>query len=259
MTQFDPICRPGSSDLHIWREVFIRDEYRVPPLSSSDIVIDVGAHIGAFTCASLARGAGRVIAFEPDADSFSLLALNTKNYLNACKGSGTVELNNVAVWRSDKQQPLRITSVRFNSILHSYHHAAQCTLFNDADTIPVESVGLDAVLERFTQVALLKLDCEGAEWPILLTSQKLNKVARLLLEAHSLPWKIAESGRAAPSCVIDEFGSYTVGDLKDWLRKAGLVCVRDKIDPAYLNNPAFYFGLLEFEDTARHGQWKFVA
>jgi FkbM family methyltransferase len=237
----------------------VRDEYHVSPLSSSDIVIDVGAHIGAFTCTCFARGAGRIVAFEPDADSFSLLTLNAKNYLNTYNGSGTVELHNAAVWRSDKQQPVHITSARFNSILRSYHHAAQCTLFNDADTVPVESIGLDSVLDSFTEVTLLKLDCEGAEWPILFTSRQLNKVARLLLEVHSLPWKIAESGRSAPSCIIDEFGSYTIDDLKDWLRKAGLVCVRDKIDPAYLNNPVFYFGLLEFENCGRHRQSKFAA
>ena len=249
MKPFSPVCRPVSSDSDIWHEVFSCNDYQIPELSSSDVVIDVGAHIGAFTCACLARGAQRVIAFEPDASSFLLAGQNIRDYLASHHFARCPVLHNAAVWRSDRQESLQITNARFNSLIHAFHHAAQCTLFHDAHTMPVHSVGLDTVLQPLSEVALLKLDCEGAEWPIIFTSTQLYKVRRLVLEVHSLAWKAAESGREFSSSLFDEFGRYTVEDLKALLRKAGLTCTRERINHNYLNNSAFYFGLLAFERT----------
>jgi hypothetical protein len=43
---------------------------------------------------------------------------------------------------------------------------------------------LDAILERFSRVKLLKIDCEGSEFPILLTSRRLDHVERVVGEIH---------------------------------------------------------------------------
>src|SRR5437667_3602595 len=72
MKSFSLTYRFLSSDESIWTEVYFRNQYNLPALSPSDVVVDVGAHTGAFTCGCLARGGRRIIAFKPDPDSFAL-------------------------------------------------------------------------------------------------------------------------------------------------------------------------------------------
>src|SRR2546422_8790248 len=72
MKSFSPTYRFFSSDESIWTEVYFHNQYNLSALSPSDVVVDVGAHTGAFISACLSRGARRIIAFEPDPDSFSL-------------------------------------------------------------------------------------------------------------------------------------------------------------------------------------------
>ena len=247
MKSFFPMYRSFSSDKNIWNDVYFHNEYLLSALSPSGMVIDIGAHTGAFTCACLDGGARRIIAFEPDPESFALAMENIQDYLDCRELSASVEVHDSAVWRSDRQDMLRITHARFSELTQSYHQAAQTTLFNDKDTMPVHSVGLDNILRPLHEVALLKLDCEGAEWPILFTAAQLGKVRRLLLEVHSLAWKAYELGRIVPADIIAEFGHYTFDDLKAHLQSFGLLCVAEKIKWNFSNNPKFYFGLVVFE------------
>jgi len=247
MKSFFPNYRFCSSDKSIWNDVYYRDEYDLPSLTPSDVVVDVGAHTGAFTCACLNRGATRIIAFEPDPDSFALAMENIQDYLNSLELAASVEVYNSAVWRSDRQDILRITKTRFSALTNSYHHGAQSVLFNDKDTTPVHSVALDNILRPLGKVSLLKLNCEGAELPILFTSTQLGKVRRLLFGIHSLPWKAYELGRRIPPELFAEFGHSTFEDLKTYLQEFGLRCVREQIEGNFLNEPDFYFGKVAFE------------
>lgn len=226
----------------------MRNEYEIPILSQEDLVIDVGAHIGSFTCACLARGARGVIAFEPDSSSFQIAKSNVANFVAAFDCAERPILRQAAVWRSDRDERLFLTDARYNPILNSCHYAAQCTLFRDEDVRPVDSVALDRILDPFPYISILKLDCEGAEWPILLTSTQLHKVRKLLVELHSLEWKAAESGRVPSASVLGRhFQGLSVEDLKARLHTVGLHCTKERIHHDYLRNPAFYFGLVVFE------------
>jgi hypothetical protein len=50
----------------------------------------------------------------------------------------------------------------------------------------VNSIPFDHILAKFEHVKLLKLDCEGSEFPILLTSKLLSKVDRIIGEYHEV-------------------------------------------------------------------------
>jgi FkbM family methyltransferase len=222
MASFTPVYRANSSDEVIWNEVFFGDCYQIPELGQNDMVIDVGAHTGAFICACLRKGAKNLIAFEPDTESFALAKQNLTNYTASVDSTHDVVLKNLAVWRSDAQEQLMLSKVRFSELTNSMHFAAQSTLFKDAESYSVESVGLDSVLNPFSEVRLLKLDCEGAEWPILFTCTQLAKVRRLSMEVHSLAWKSHELSRAMPYDLNREFGRYSFNDLKAHLQRSGL-------------------------------------
>ena len=62
---------------------------------------------------------------------------------------------------------------------------------------PVPKLAFDEIVDLATnhgekQVRLLKLDCEGAEWPILLTSQRLHLIDEICGEFHEIGGQFLE-------------------------------------------------------------------
>src|SRR5438105_3684382 len=73
--------RPRTMDGDIWHSVVGHNEYRLPRrFRPTDIVLDIGAHIGAFSYAALTRGAGRVYAYEPHAGNVELAECNLQHF-----------------------------------------------------------------------------------------------------------------------------------------------------------------------------------
>ena len=67
--------RSGTLDEAIFNQVVNVNEYHLPScFESSDIVIDVGAHIGSFAQAVVSRGCRRVYCIEPDRSNFEIAA-----------------------------------------------------------------------------------------------------------------------------------------------------------------------------------------
>jgi FkbM family methyltransferase len=167
--------------------VVFGDEYRMrgEHFEPGDVVIDVGANIGTFSLLCHLLGSRAIFCYEPGARNFQLLERN----VGALPG---VHLFQAAVWRSDGNglQPL-ILSEGSNSGAHSVMAAGHVTDFvsqrlldSSRPGYAATSMPLDAILERFGRVKLLKIDCEGSEFPILLTSQRLDRVERVVGEIH---------------------------------------------------------------------------
>ena len=86
--------RYGSWDALIVGNV-LRGEYGAIDVRGK-VVVDVGAHIGGFAILAATRGARRVLAYEPAAENFRLLALNAATH-------PAIEAHRAAVWRSDRR------------------------------------------------------------------------------------------------------------------------------------------------------------
>jgi FkbM family methyltransferase len=171
--------RPDTIDRRIFRHVVIDNEYRLPErFDAGDILLDVGAHIGSFALAALQRGAGRVYCCEPDRDNFRLLEHNLSPY------HPRVSLLAGAVWRSD--QPA--ATLGLHNPLDPRNTGA-CRL--TADGHNTAAFAFDDLVDQLTQdgrrLRLVKLDCEGAEWPILLTSRRLGRIQAFCGEYHLGP------------------------------------------------------------------------
>lgn len=181
------LLRPDTVDRKAWREIYVRNAYFLPArLAPSDVVIDIGAHIGSFTLAALDRGAGQVWAFEADAGNYALASLNVKEYVPR------VRLTHAAVWRSD----VRIPHVYFSGYAPSGHREVVNTGGGDVmfhtDGTAIPTIRFDDVIDEASdagarRIRLVKLDCEGSEFPILLTSSRLDLIDEIVGEYHAIP------------------------------------------------------------------------
>lgn len=166
--------RPRTLDARIVRAVVLENEYRLPQrFAEPDVILDIGAHIGSFALAALTRGAGVVYCFEPDADNFALLEHNLAPF------GDRVRLRRAAVWRSDV--PAATLS------LHNPIAARNTGAHQVAEGDGVPAIALDEILGELGPIRLAKLDCEGAEWPILFTSRRLGQIRALCGEYHLGP------------------------------------------------------------------------
>ncbi len=174
--------RPGTIDRRLFREVVVQNQYRLPRrFRHTDIVLDVGGHVGSFAYAVLRRGAGSVWCCEPSATNFRLLQHNLYPYRDR------VRLLYGAVWRSDASAT--------HLGLHNPDSDANTGAVQVTDAPAsrrVAAVPFDELIDRATEggarrVRLLKLDCEASEWPILLTSRRLGRIDAICGEYHVVP------------------------------------------------------------------------
>lgn len=154
-----PTFRAGTQDENIWRSVYDQNEYNLrEPWRAS--VIDIGAHIGAFSKFAVDYlKAYQVIAVEPDTANFRLLQKNV--WANA-----DVEVVHAAVAGAADQwayprgnpDPTNTGGCRFEPRPASGPQA-------------VTTVTLAGLLKRCRhRPVLVKIDCEGAEYDILSSS-----------------------------------------------------------------------------------------
>jgi FkbM family methyltransferase len=172
--------RPDTEDEEVFHEVLIANTYGLPDrLREGALVVDIGANIGAFTYAALTRGAGEVHAFEADRANYEAARDNLR------AASDRVHLRHAAVWRSDRSEgSLWLNHLdRFNT--------GRAHVLETGGGQPVLSVPLDDIIRTLTRsrvrrrIDLLKIDCEGSEYPILLTSRLLHRVDHIVGEFHN--------------------------------------------------------------------------
>jgi hypothetical protein len=87
----------------------------------------------------------------------------------------------------------------------------------------VATIALDAVLTELPRVRLLKIDAEGAEYPILLTSTRLSQVDTIIGEYHE--FSEGDMTRLAPDARVGEV-PYTYGVLARALSDHGFLVER---------------------------------
>lgn len=174
----------GAMDVWAIKETFLDrfySRYGVP-VQDGWRVIDIGAGIGDFSIhAAYGNPKAVIYAYEPFPNSYQLLIRNLT--LNAIDN---VMVFQKAVWCSDgelvldlsKGEPLQIASKNFSLGV------------GNSDTVTVQAVSLQTVLDGqgIDRVDLLKLDCEGAEYEILMkaSSSTLERIERIIMEYHDV-------------------------------------------------------------------------
>lgn len=164
------------ADMH---SIIFQNIYTPPylPIEKNDVVVDVGANIGVFTAYAAFRTQKAVYAFEPFPDNYAALEQNMRaNRLT------NVTTRMAAI--SDKSGTELISVVD-----KSQHHRLKKFAHDGSGTyIEIPSMTLQEIMdnEHLAQIDFLKLDCEGAEALILLSTpaEYLLRVKKIALEFH---------------------------------------------------------------------------
>jgi FkbM family methyltransferase len=173
--------RKDSMDAHIYEHMFVWDEYKLKhrEFQSTDRVLDIGGHAGYFTLCLLRRGVKQIHVYEVQPENLRLCRHHLQD------APETVRIYEEAVWdQSGKRLYLPETVPVFDGIENTGGFS-----LSDRGRLPVETIAFDQAVERLTEgfahrIRLLKLDAEGAEWPILLTSKTLRYVDEIVGEFH---------------------------------------------------------------------------
>jgi FkbM family methyltransferase len=223
--------RSDSIDQGIYFLVVHRNEYRLPDrFQPDDLVVDIGAHIGAFTYAVLRRGSRCVHAVEAGLENFQIASENLRPYIER----GEVALVHGAAWRSDDNDDRLWFEghPRFQGFpgLDGVVNTGGGSVCWSREGEPVPKVAFDPFMLKITddgrrRIRLLKLDCEGAEWPILLTSRTLHLVDEICGEFHEIGGQFVEIDQASdprgPVFGFDGIDRFTIGLLRRRLNEAG--------------------------------------
>jgi len=203
--------RPGTQDATIFQEVLGWNEYRFPAqFRSTDFILDIGAHIGIASLACLLRGAGFVWAVEPDADNYHLLRENVGGFPGVKTFHGAVWYNNSPVFFSGYPEGLNACGTVVPGATVSGVH---CRL--PVFTLTLDEIIGKAVEEGHKKVRLMKIDCEGAEYPILFGASLLSYVDEIVGESHDIPGDWPEKAR------VNGFDHYHTTGLIEYLKNQG--------------------------------------
>ncbi len=160
---------PGDSAWVAVKDNFLLPSYAVEDSAQGGTVIDAGAHVGTFALVT-SLAAGRVIALEPNPDNLRLLKANIE--LN---GAANVEVHSEALWGSSDGQNLDLT-----------RDSSGGMLTGGSEGLRVKTTTLDELVDRFGPVEVLKLDIEGAEFPVVASASvdTLRMIDSIVGELH---------------------------------------------------------------------------
>ena len=137
--------------------------------------MDIGANIGIFSLFAVHSGAKLVIGYEPCSKSYEVCLKNIVenklyNKINIYKAAVTHE--------SGKSVKFPISSSVYNRIISE---KSVIDAFEIVDTVSLENIIKDVLV-----FDLLKIDCEGGEYDIILNSKPeiYSKIREIKMEYH---------------------------------------------------------------------------
>jgi FkbM family methyltransferase len=173
------VFRYGSSDISVFKQIFVEDEYS-PLRPSVDIrlILDCGANVGYSSCYFLSRfPAARVIAIEPDPRNFEVIERNLRPY------GDRVQLVRGGIW--SRKAKLKVCTGEFGDGREWATIVREC---KDGEEPDVEAVDIGTLLDEsgLDRIDILKIDIEGSEREVFSRDYEtwLDKVHTFIIELH---------------------------------------------------------------------------
>lgn len=161
--------RNNSTDMKVFVEIFVFEEYNIDLKIKPKIIIDAGSNIGLSSIYFAHKYPNaKVLAIEPDPDNFKQLIKNTLKY-------DRIETLEGAIW--NKTGNLDITGTdAWNFIVQPDNNGE------------IRGYTLDYIMEKFKidTIDLLKIDIEGSEAALFESGYTnwLNKTKVMIIEIH---------------------------------------------------------------------------
>ena len=181
-------------------------------IKKDDTVIDIGAHIGYFTIFAAKNSyQGTIYSIEPYRESFETLKKNLE--LNDLTN---VKPFHAAISKATEQVTLYIN--KNNQIGNSIFKTDETTESEKVDSF---SLGDFVKNNKIEKIDFLKIDCEGAEFEILLNldHQILQKIDKIVSEMHPKieNFKIEDVKEFLTSHGFDVKTNYPLNDISEAL------------------------------------------
>ena len=169
-------------------QTFINEEYEdffnINEAMRGAIVIDIGAYIGD-TAVFFGKKGANVYAYEPSKELYEIAKKNIEtNNINA-------NIFNVGVGNKN-------TNGKITKNENDINDTTGLVIFDEFEPIKkilkdrflfaedIKLISLNEVLEQFKLVYLLKMDCEGCEFPSIssVKDENLHKIKYIIMEFH---------------------------------------------------------------------------
>jgi len=174
-TQYDWLQHVSKESAALYKEVIQENTYQVTPDHFRDTsVIDVGANLGMFSILAAGLGAPQVISCEPVGSTYDILC----NNLQRAHMNSVVQPIKAAIM-GVTQGPVTM-GINTDSNMNSLYKPGEYS-----ELVP--TVSLKQLIQMTTHPhVFLKMDCEGAEYDILMDSEDhvFEKVTHVAVEIH---------------------------------------------------------------------------
>jgi FkbM family methyltransferase len=175
---------------YVFKEVIMEDFYQIedllPHIPEKPVIVDIGANAGYFSFLMAAkREHAAIYAYEPIQNNIDVFSANLE--LNA-GSKNSVKLEHKAVTGAEKSS----VTLFFDAVNHD---TVVSSVFEDFSPKNIEAVEVNAISlagiireNKLTTIDVLKLDCEGSEYPILYDSPEATwpLIKCLCIEVHEL-------------------------------------------------------------------------
>lgn len=151
-------------------------------IGESDIVVDIGGNVGSFALlAALIAPRGQVLSVEPVEESFRLLRRNAAR-------NGLTNLIAVRGAIMDRPGQVEMILSRRDTGSHSVSGTVRAPVEEVAGIEVAPAMTLEDLFDKHSiyRCNLLKMDCEGAEFPIFegLSQGMYERIDRIVMEFH---------------------------------------------------------------------------
>jgi FkbM family methyltransferase len=179
--EFPLKCRPNTSDIDVFRQIFLTREYRCldEVRDAAGLIIDCGANVGYSSAYFLSRfPKSYLIAIEPDPGNFSLLETNLAPYENRYRAICS------AVW--SHPVGLLLSEVPFRNGMEWARTVREA---RDGEKATMTSIDIGTLLKTsgYDRISILKVDIEGAESIVFSSNYEtwIGKIDNLVIELHN--------------------------------------------------------------------------
>ena len=178
-SNFPLLCRPNSSDVNVFYQIFVIREYAcLDDIENPHLIIDCGANAGFSSAYFLSKyPATKLIAIEPDIENFKILEKNLIPY------GDRVKLINAAIWSHNTNLTYDSSSLGKKQEWSRRLHETK-----SGESVNIHAIDLNSVLmdSRNDSISILKIDIEGAEKAVFSTNYEswLSCVNNLAIELH---------------------------------------------------------------------------